>query len=135
MKLKLIRDERGADHTYGKLYINDNYFCETIEDEERAQKVMHETAIPKGTYKIILNFSNRFQQRMPLLLNVPNFSGIRIHSGNTAKHDSSGCPLVGRTRGRLHGEPAVLESRVVFNELMVRLTAADKRETITITVE
>jgi hypothetical protein len=134
MKLKLIRDERGADYTYGKLYINDNYFCETIEDEERAQKVMHETAIPKGTYKIILNFSNRFQQRMPLLLNVPNFSGIRIHTGNT-DDDSSGCIILGRTRGRLKGQPAVLESRVVFNELMVRLTAADKRETITITVE
>ncbi len=134
MKLKLIRDQRGADHTYGKLYINDNYFCETIEDEERAQKVMHETAIPKGTYRVILNFSNRFQQRMPLLLNVPNFSGIRIHSGNT-DDDSSGCVILGRTRGRLKGQPAVLESRVVFNELMVRLTAADKREIITITVE
>lgn len=134
MRLKLVRDERGADHTYGKLYINDTYFCETIEDEERAKKVMHETAIPKGTYKVILSFSNRFQKRMPLLLNVPNFTGIRIHSGNT-DDDSSGCPLVGRTRGKLKGQPAVLESRVAFNELMVRLTAADKREPITITIE
>lgn len=134
MKLTLKRDERGPDHTYGKLYINGTYFCETIEDEERAQKVMHETAIPKGTYKVILSFSNRFQKRMPLLLNVPNFEGIRIHNGNFADQ-SSGCPLVGRTRGTLNGRPAVLDSRTVFNELMTRLTAVDKKETITITVE
>lgn len=134
MKLTLKRDERGPDHTYGKLYINGTYFCETIEDEERAQKVMHETAIPKGTYKVILSFSPRFQQRMPLLLNVPNFTGIRIHYGTT-DDSSSGCPIVGRTRGTYKGQPAVFESRVAFKALMERLNAADKKEAITITVE
>lgn len=134
MNLTLKRDDHGPDHTYGKLYINGVYFCETIEDEERAKKVMHETAIPKGTYKVVISFSNRFQKRMPLLLNVPNFEGIRIHAGNTSE-DSSGCVICGRTRGQLKGLPAVLESRVIFDQLMTRLTAVDKKEVITITVE
>jgi len=134
MRLKLVRDERGKDHTYGKLYINDVYFCETIEDEERAIKLMHETAIPKGTYKVILSFSPRFQQRMPLLLNVPNFTGIRVHFGTT-DDSSSGCPIVGFKRGVYKGQPAVFDSRVAFKALMERLTAADKKEAITITIE
>jgi hypothetical protein len=63
----------------GKLYIDGAYFCDTLEDIPREIKKLHETCIPVGTYKVILNMSNRFQKIMPLLLDVPNFEGIRIH--------------------------------------------------------
>ena len=116
MKLKLVREHGTKDYTHGKLYINDVYFCDTIEDEERAVKVQDKTAIPLGTYKVIINMSNRFKRLMPLLLNVPNFTGIRIHSGNT-KDDTEGCILVGK---KLR-DGFVGSSRATFKALMSRL--------------
>ena len=79
----------------GDLFIDGVFFCHTLEDEKRADglKVYGETAIPSGTYNVILSVSNRFKRLMPLLLDVPMFRGIRIHGGNTSK-DSHGCPLV-----------------------------------------
>lgn len=107
MKLELKRIAIRDTYTIGKLYINGKYFCDTLEDKVRdlnkdgdlkdlgEGKVMHETAIPYGTYTVIMNMSNRFKRVMPLLLDVPHFAGIRIHSGNKAEH-SSGCILVGK---------------------------------------
>lgn len=99
MKLELKRVALRDTYTIGKLSIDGVYFCDTLEDKVRnlpkEKKVMHETAIPKGIYKIIMNMSTRFKRIMPLLLNVPFFQGIRIHSGNVAEH-SSGCILVGK---------------------------------------
>lgn len=79
----------------GDLFIDGVFFCHTLEDEKRADglKVYGETAIPSGTYNIILSVSNRFKRLMPLLLDVPMFKGIRMHGGNTSK-DSHGCPLI-----------------------------------------
>lgn len=116
MKLKLIRDHGTKDHTHGKLYIEDIYFCDTIEDQERDVKVQNQTAIPCGTYKVIVNKSTRFKKLMPLLLNVPNFTGVRIHSGNT-KEDTEGCVLVGKKLK----DGFIKSSRVTFKELMSRL--------------
>lgn len=116
MKLKLVREHGTKDYTHGKLYIEGIYFCDTIEDEERVVKMQDKTAIPLGTYKIIINMSNRFKKLMPLLLNVPNFSGIRIHSGNT-KDDTEGCILVGK---KLR-DGFVGNSRATFKVLMSRL--------------
>lgn len=97
MKLKLKRIFFGEDYTIGKLYINDEYFCDVLEDKVRPDgvKVFGQTAIPVGTYKVIMNMSTRFKKIMPLLLNVPNFEGIRIHSGNTDE-DTHGCLLLGK---------------------------------------
>ena len=95
MKLKLIRLIFAAEYTEGQLYIDDEYFCDTIEDALRKVKIKHITCIDAGTYKVSLTYSSVFRRVLPLLHDVPKFSGIRIHRGNTAEH-SSGCIIVGK---------------------------------------
>lgn len=131
MKIELIRKDFGADYTMGDLLIDGKFFCYTCEDEIRKVKVAGETAIPEGTYKVIINISNRFKRELPLLLDVPGFAGIRIHPGNT-DDDTEGCILVGKTkRANL-----VTESRATFNRLFALMKAAiDKSEAITIEVK
>lgn len=98
MELNLYRhtyNVRGDRNIIGDLFIDGEFFCYTLEDERRADgvKVYGETAIPTGTYNVKLTKSNRFKRLMPLLIDVPLFSGIRIHGGNTSK-DTLGCILV-----------------------------------------
>lgn len=106
MKLELNRIAKEPLYTIGRLFVDGKYFCDTLEDPcrdlDREEKVMHETAIPEGTYEVIVNVSVKFKRKLPLLLNVPHFTGIRIHRGNTDK-DTFGCILVGENRqvGRL----------------------------------
>ena len=117
MILHLKRDVFTHDFTLGELFIEGKHFCYTVEDMVReGEKVYGKTAIPKGTYNVIINFSNRFKKFMPLLLNVDGFEGIRIHSGNTAE-DSLGCILVGELR-TLNG---VGNSRLCFEKLMEKI--------------
>ena len=101
MKLKLKRIAKKPDYTIGKLYIDDEYFCDTLEDTVRnlkeEPKVPGKTAIPEGEYKAVLTVSPRFGRLLPRLLDVPFFEGILIHKGNTAK-DTSGCILVGENK-------------------------------------
>ena len=101
MKLELTRIFKGRKYTIGKLFVDGRYFCDTLEDRVRnlpvEKKVMHETAIPAGTYDVRVTWSPRFRRNLPLLLGVPYFSGIRIHRGNNAG-DTSGCILVGENR-------------------------------------
>lgn len=122
MKLRILRRERPGETTIGELFLDGEYFCWVLEDVVRAQKIQDRTAIPAGNYKVILNFSNRFQRKMPLVLNVPNFSGIRIHGGNTHL-DTKGCPLVGFERRGAQ----ILRSQEAFRELMERLEEAEAR--------
>lgn len=130
MKLTLKRNHGTIGYTHGQLYIDDKYFCETIEDEERAVKIAGITAISKGNYRLIINMSNRFKRLLPLLLNVANFEGVRIHSGNTAK-DTEGCVLV----GEYLAESYVKNSRATFAKLFAVLnTAYKKGEVITINI-
>ncbi len=142
MNIILNRIAKKAKYTIGKLYINDQYFCDTLEDTDRgltqsmteqqigSKKVYGETAIPTGTYRIIISYSNKFKKQMPLLLNVPGFAGIRIHSGNTEK-DSLGCILVGKNKA----VGKVLESRDTYSKLFSILQEANKKETIKITIK
>lgn len=142
MNIILNRIAKKAKYTIGKLYINDKYFCDTLEDTDRSltqsmteqqigsKKVYGETAIPTGTYRIIISYSNKFKKQMPLLLNVPGFAGIRIHSGNTEK-DSLGCILVGKNKA----VGKVLESRDTYSKLFSILQEANKKETIKITIK
>lgn len=97
MELKLIRETITEDSTIGKLFINGVFHCFTLEDKVRDVKIKNVTAIPKGRYEVIISYSNRFKQLMPLLLNVPNYEGVRIHWGNYSK-DTEGCILVGSTK-------------------------------------
>lgn len=101
MIVKVVRTFKGSEYTIGKLYIDDNYFCDTLEDVVRSgEKVYGQTAIPAGKYKVKKTYSPRFKKKLPEILNVPGFSGVRIHSGNTAK-DTEGCLLLGlnKTKG------------------------------------
>jgi hypothetical protein len=129
MKLLSKRIYKAPNYTISHLYVDGVKFCDVLEDVVRADgvKVYGETAIPSGTYKVILNVSNRFKCLMPLLLNVPNFEGIRIHSGNTDK-DTHGCLLVGvnSVKGK------VIESKKTFAALMEVLKAAKDEITIEI---
>ena len=81
-------------------------------DDAGEAKVKHETAIPAGKYKVIITYSNRFKKPLPLLVNVKGFDGIRIHPGNT-KEDTSGCILVGLTKG----DNVIYSSRDAFKQL------------------
>ena len=98
MMLELNRITKQPLYTIGRLFVDGKYFCDTLEDRcrdlDKEEKVMHETAIPEGTYEVIVNVSVKFKRKLPLLLNVSHFTGIRIHRGNTDK-DTSGCILVG----------------------------------------
>lgn len=99
MRIDLQREQVLKDGTtIGSMYLNDKLFCRTLEDPIRdlgiEDKVYGDTAIPAGTYRIIVNYSQKFRRVMPLLLNVPKFKGIRIHSGVTKAH-TLGCILIG----------------------------------------
>lgn len=109
MNILVKRIAKKTTYTIGKMYIDGKYFCDTLEDTDRGltsndsipyikgKKVMHQTAIPTGTYKVIVNKSPKFGRMLPRLLNVPGFDGILIHRGNSDK-DTSGCILVGENK-------------------------------------
>ena len=94
MKIKVDRIYKGESYTIGKMYLNGEYFCDTLEDAIRPVKIPNETAIPAGTYKVEVTYSPRFKRNLPLLIDVPNYTGIRIHNGSNKDH-TSGCILVG----------------------------------------
>lgn len=109
MNILLKRRYLDSQYTIGSLFINGEYLCDTIEDvvrdlnrdgdleDQDEDKVYGETAIPYGTYQVVLTMSPKFKRVLPLLLDVKHFTGIRIHRGNTAK-DSHGCILPGENK-------------------------------------
>ena len=134
MELTLNRIFLGSSATIGELLVNDKHLCDTLEDRVRpeGEKVYGKTAIPEGTYEVKLTHSPRFKKILPEILNVPNFSGIRIHTGNSSK-DTEGCILVGTWDGEK--EDWISDSRIAFEKLMSLLQKAeDKKESITITI-
>ena len=96
MKINLFRTVEKTDkYTIGRLYIeepNYQFACYIVEDTERVTKVKGKTAIPRGEYQITITHSQRFDRELPILLNVPNFTGVRIHAGND-NEDTEGCLL------------------------------------------
>ena len=131
LEYKLCRIFHNDTYTIGKLYENGVYLCDVIEDVERDIKIADKTAIPKGTYKVIVNQSNRFKRLLPLLLDVPGFEGIRIHNGIN-ETSSSGCLIVGENK--IKGQ--VTNSRYWMNKICDTMYAAQmKGIKITITIE
>jgi hypothetical protein len=119
MLITVKRLYRGDNSVIGELSIDGIFECFTLEDLERPVKIKGETAIPKGTYKVIINESNRFKRLLPLLLNVPGFEGVRIHSGNT-NHNTEGCILVGQSRNK----DFIGQSRKAFEKLFKKMQKA-----------
>ena len=153
MKLLLKRIYTCSTYTIGHLYINGQYYCDTLEDCDRmldqsmseAQilkiKVKNETAIPTGIYNILMNIiSPKYSKvqyyldickgMVPRLEYVKGYSGVLIHCGNTAA-DSSGCILVGlnKTKGKVLYSKATFEK--VYNVLK---TAYNRKEAITLEI-
>lgn len=149
MELTLRRIARKSTYTIGRLYIDGEYFCDTIEDADRglsqqlpitvnkAKKKKGITCIPVGRYRVTLEVkSPRFSKnkkygfcdgRLPRLVNVPAFEGVLIHIGNTAR-DTEGCILVGKNKK----VGMVLESTITFLKLYDRLQQA--KDSIYITI-
>ena len=124
MKLRLERLERTPEYTIGRLFVDGVFECWTLEDPVReGPKVPGSTAIPEGTFVLLLDFSHRFQKVMPHVLDVPGFAGIRIHAGNTVA-DTEGCVLVGKELA----VPRVQRRRDAFKALMVKQTDASERQ-------
>ena len=141
MELRLERLWPKKEYTVGRLYVDGELFCNTLEDkvadvnrngcfDGHEKKVPGKTAIPYGTYKVFYGWSPRFGRNLPRLLNVTAFDGILIHPGNTAE-DSAGCILVGLNTavGRL------TQSRYYSDELNKLVDAAQRRgEPVTIEI-
>lgn len=141
MKLTLKRIALRPTYTIGKLYIDDVYFCDTIEDTVRdlnkngkfdngEKKVHSKTAIPYGTYEIKWTYSPRFKKYTPQLMNVPSFEGIRIHAGNTSA-DTEGCLILGKNKqvGK------VLNSRATINKFYPIIKDACSSGKVTIEIK
>lgn len=116
MDLSLIRRTFTDRSTIGDLSIDGAFECFTLEDCVREVKIPGKTAIPYGRYHVVIDYSLRFKRLLPLLLDVPGFTGIRIHPGNTDA-DTEGCILVGLTEGR----DSIGNSRAAFNALFQKL--------------
>ena len=138
IELKLKRFAKRPTYTIGRLYINDEYFCDTLEDTDRglkqslpisvnqAKKKKGKTAIPVGKYRVTLDIqSPRFSKvafynfcdgYLPRLINVPAFDGVLIHVGNDER-DTDGCILVGENKA----VGKVLNSRDTFLRLYAKL--------------
>lgn len=135
MELEVRRLWPRDTYTVGRLYVDGELFCNTLEDRvrdlDKEEKVYGQTAIPAGRYKVVFNWSPKFGRNLPRLLDVPHFEGILIHPGNTAS-DSAGCILVGKNTkiGRL------TESRHTSDVLNEKIESAQKRgEEIYITIQ
>ena len=108
MKLQVVRTQFGKDATNGLLFIDGVFECYTLEDQYQEVKVLHESCVPEGTYDIKFRktggFHARYSERyknahygMLHIQDVPGFTYILIHTGNTDEH-TSGCLIVGDTQ-------------------------------------
>ena len=130
MKIIVKRLHKTSNSTIGELSIDGKFECYTLEDVERESKIYGKTAIPKGTYEIVMTMSNRFKIVLPLLLKVPNFEGVRIHAGNYAK-DTEGCILLGQTRS----VDFIGNSKKAVSNFLPKLEAALKVGKVYLTIE
>lgn len=139
LNLYLFRTHLKEKYTIGNLYhtlsdcknknmniLSKGYECDTLEDKFRGNdltytKVPGETCIPEGTYRIVMTWSNHFKKMLPQLQDVPFFTDIFIHSGNTPK-DTKGCVICGENK--VVG--AVINSTIKTNEVISLIEKADE---------
>ena len=121
MRLTLTRTQQYPRATVGELAIDGQFECFTLEDVVRPDniKVPGATAIPTGDYSVQITLSPRFGVRMPLLIGVPGFVGVRIHPGNTDA-DTQGCILV----GQVEQDGVLYRSRLAYDRLFGKMDAA-----------
>lgn len=129
MIVEIRRDTFTPTCTLGTMFIDGRLFGQTLEDTDRhleaeGQKIDGETAIPRGRYLLSLNFSTRFRKIMPWVHDVPGFSGIRIHGGNTVGN-THGCPLLGQYRDR--EKQTVYECGPINSRLIAELEGCQQR--------
>lgn len=135
MKLKLVREIFTEKSTIGRLFVDGVFECFILEDKVREVKINAITAIPYGIYKVVVTKSTRFSKAvgkdvyLPLLLNVPNYEGVRIHSGNKPE-DTEGCLLPGTEIGK----DVVLNSKTAFIKLNDKINEAIKKN-LEVTIE
>ena len=134
MLVTVIRTDFGPGKpTFGLLDVDGQFVCHTLEDEDRnletnkAGKLYGQTAIPRGKYVLVLDFSHRFKRVLPHALGVPGFEAIRIHSGNTVE-DTHGCVLVGMGRAKSGITPG--SSGPALVRLMTILTGTKDKITL-----
>lgn len=133
MKLRIEREEL-TDKTPGEFFVDDNHFAWTLEDVKRNgdEYVFGKTCVPYGRYRVIISFSNRFQRRMPQLINIRGGNimfggrsidqcGIRLHGGNVVD-DTGGCPLIGSQRKE---NLDVFDCKEINDKLISLIEAAD----------
>jgi hypothetical protein len=107
IKLLIQRKASKSLYTMGKLFVNGELFCDTLENTKKV--------IPTGAYKIALIWSNKFHRVLPELVNVPNRTAIRIHRGNSVK-DTKGCILIG-----INDKDVWLRNSAKYEERIVEL--------------
>ena len=148
MEIVLTRIAKRKTYTIGRLaiikevseeyktYEEEEYFCDTLEPTWRnykhgGRKIKGCSAIPEGRYAVVISYSPKFEQWLPILLGVPNFSGIRIHAGNCSE-DTEGCILVGKNK--IVGQ--LVDSRIWLHRLKKKIVEAkDRGEAVWITVK
>lgn len=118
MHIYLKRYSFSRDSTGGLLFIDSNFECYTVEDEERQIKVPGETAIPRGVYEVLLRdeggmhadylarYGPEWHKGMLWIMNIPDFKWVYFHAGND-EGDTEGCPLVGSAINTFNGEDVI----------------------------
>lgn len=139
MELRLERKFLNKTSTEGNLYVDGKWFCHTIEDRVRAgkgawskhKKVYAQTAIPYGEYEVKVTWSNRFKRPLPLVINVPDFEGIRIHNGSS-ELSSAGCIIISYKNddGPDGNKNRIVNDTKAMNDLTKLLEETQKNEKI-----
>lgn len=131
MEIKLVRNPSDECCTIGVLSVDGAFLCDTLEDIVRPVKIKGETAIPAGRYRVVMDWSAHFNKKLPHVLDVPNYEGIRIHAGNSAG-DTEGCILV----GQWEAGDTIINSRSTLNTLVAMIEMAiEKGDEVWIEIE
>jgi hypothetical protein len=126
-----------TDHTtISDVTVNDDFVCFFLEDKDRkledgGEKVYGKTAIPRGFYNIVMDFSPKYQKNMPHILDVPGFEGVRIHPGNK-EADTEGCLLPGMIQKDDFVEKSVIAYEKILS-MMISAWEAGEKVTLEIT--